>query len=82
MIDNKIIELADKAKNFLEENTIYTSKQVCYGFSEKLIQLTIEECVKVAEQTDLRDATYTNYDIDRIAFAKSRIVENIKNTFK
>lgn len=82
MIDNKIIDLADRAKNFLDENKIYTAKDVCYGFSEKLIELTVLECIKAAEHTDFRDETYTNYDIDRFSFTKSKIVENIKNAFK
>ena len=54
MISDKTVELTDKAKSYLEENQIYTSKQVCYGYSQKLIDLVVEECGLAAESAKRR----------------------------
>jgi flagellin-specific chaperone FliS len=81
MITDKTIELADKAKNYFEENKIYTSKQVCYGYSEKLIELVVEECIEAIKRTDLRSITHTNFDQDRNAFAINKVVETVKTNF-
>lgn len=81
MISDKTVELTDKAKNCLEENKIYTSKQVCYGYSEKLIELVVEECIEAIKRTDLRSITYTNFDQDRNAFAINKVVETVKTNF-
>jgi hypothetical protein len=78
MINKKTIELSDKAKNYLEENTIYTCKDVCYGYSQKLIELVIQECVEAAQNTDFRSITYTSFDKDRISYCKEEIVKNIR----
>ena len=81
MISDKTVELADKAKEYLEENQIYTSKQVCYGYSQKLIDLVVEECLEAIKRTDLRSITHTNFDQDRNAFAISKVVETVKANF-
>ena len=81
MISDKTVELTDKAKSYLEENQIYNSKQVCYGYSQKLIDLVVEECIEVIKRTDLRAITYTNFDQDRTAFAISKVVETVKANF-
>lgn len=74
MINKKTIELSDKAKNYTE----YTYKEVCYGYSQKLIELVIQECVESAQNTDFRSITYTTFDHDRVAYCKDEIVKNIK----
>ena len=81
MISDKTVELTDKAKSYLEENQIYTSKQVCYGYSQKLIDLVVEECLEAIKRTDLRDITYTNFDQDRTAFTISKVVDTVKANF-
>lgn len=81
MISDKTVELTDKAKSYLEENQIYTSKQVCYGYSQKLIDLVVEECLEAIKRTDLRSITYTNFDQDRTTFAISKVVETVKANF-
>ena len=78
MINEKTVELSDKAKNYLKENTIYNCKEVCYGYSQKLIELVVQECVEAAQNTDFRSITYTTFDHDRISFCKEEIVKNIK----
>lgn len=81
MISDKTVELTDKAKSYLEENQIYTSKQVCYGYSQKLIDLVVEECLEAIKRTDLRSITYTNFDQDRTASTISKVVETVKANF-
>ena len=81
MISDKTVELTDKAKSYLEENQIYTSKQVCYGYSQKLIDLVVEGCLEAIKRTDLRAITYTNFDQDRTAFTISKVVETVKANF-
>lgn len=82
MIREKTIELSDKAKNYLEANNIYTSKEVCYGYSQKLIDLVVEECISAVENTDLRDITYTTFDKDRVAYCRSQIMKNVKKVME
>ena len=81
MISDKTIELADKAKSYLEENQIYTSKQVCYGYSQKLIDLVVEECLEAIKRTDLRHLTYTSFDVDRTKSTVDKVVETVKANF-
>jgi uncharacterized membrane-anchored protein len=81
MITDKTVELADKAKNYLEENQIYTSKQVCYGYSEKLIELVVEECIEAIKRTDLRPVTYTNFDKDRSEYTIDKIIKSVQSNF-
>jgi hydroxylamine reductase (hybrid-cluster protein) len=81
MITDKTIELADKAKNCLEENKIYTSKQVCYGYSEKLIELVVEECIEAIKRTDLRQVTYTNFDKDRLEYTINTVIKSVQSNF-
>ena len=81
MISDKTVELADKAKSYLEENKIYTSKQVCYGYSEKLIALVVEECIDAIKRTDLRSITHTNFDQDRTSFTISKVIDTVKANF-
>ena len=81
MISDKTVELTDKAKSYLEENQIYNSKQVCYGYSQKLIDLVVEECLEAIKRTVLRAITYTKFDQDRTAFAISKVIETVKANF-
>ena len=81
MISDKTIELADKAKSYLEENQIYTSKQVCYGYSQKLIDLVVEECIETIKRTDLRHLTYTSFDVDRTKSTVDKVIETVKANF-
>ena len=81
MITDKTIELADKAKNYLEENEIYTSKQVCYGYSQKLIDLVVEECIKAIKGTDLSALTYTSFDKDRTESTIDKVVKSVQSNF-
>ena len=81
MISDKTIELADKAKNYLEANEIYTSKQVCYGYSQKLIELVVEECVEAIKRTDLSALTYTTFDKDRTESTIDRVVKSVNSNF-
>lgn len=78
MINEKTVELSDKAKKYLEENTAYTCKEVCYGYSQKLIDLVVQECIEAAQNTDFRNITYTTFDRDRVAYCKEEIVKSIK----
>jgi flagellin-specific chaperone FliS len=76
MISDKTVELTDKAKNYFEENKIYTSKQVCYGYSEKLIELVVEECIEVvsgAKRSD-RDRPMLKRALDICKAQKKRLV--------
>lgn len=77
MITNKTKELADKAKDYLKENEIYTSTEVCYGYAQKLIELTVQECIEAIRSTDLRNVTYTTFDRDRMSYCKSQIEKNV-----
>jgi hypothetical protein len=80
MIKEKTIEIAEKAnKDYLKENTIYTSKEVKYGYTQKVIELTLKEAVSAVERADLRDRAYTTYDKDNLEFCRSQIKKEIES---
>jgi uncharacterized membrane-anchored protein len=81
MISDKTVELTDKAKNYFEENKIHTSKQVCYGYSEKLIELVVEECIEAIKRTDLKSVTYTNFDKDRLEYTINTVIKSVQSNF-
>jgi len=79
MITEKIIEISEKANvDFLKENTIYTSKDVEYGYTQRVIELTLEEALKAVDRADLRDKTYTTYDKDNMNFCKEQVKKAIR----
>ena len=77
MITDKTKELADKAKDYLKENQVYSSTEVCYGYAQKLIELTVQDCIKAIRSTDLRNVTYTTFDLDKMSYCKSQIEKNV-----
>jgi hypothetical protein len=80
MISEKTIEIAEKANvDYLKENTVYTSKEVEYGFAQRVIELTLREALKAVDEADLRDRTYTTYDKDMMGFCKSQVKNKIHN---
>jgi hypothetical protein len=80
MIKEKTIEIAEKAnKDYLKENEIYTAKEVKYGYTQKVIELTLKEVEKAIEKADLRDKTYTTYDRDNMKFCKDQIKKEIES---
>ena len=52
MIREKTIEIHNRAKDYLEQNSIYTSKEVCYGYTQKIIDLIIGECIEATKSAD------------------------------
>lgn len=79
MIKNKTIEIAEKAnKDYLKENEIYTSNEVKYGYTQKVIELTLSEALDAVDRTDLREKTYTTYDKDNLDFCKSQVKKEIQ----
>ena len=79
MIKTKTIEIFESAsRDYLKENTIYTSEQMKYGYTQKVIELTLEEALKAVERADLREKTYTRYDKDNLEFCKSQIKKEIE----
>jgi hypothetical protein len=71
MITDKTKYLADKA------NESCSSTKVCYDYAQKLIELTIQECVEAIRSTDLRNVTYTTFDLDKMSYCKSQIEKNV-----
>jgi hypothetical protein len=79
MISEKTIEIAEKANvDYLRENRVYTSKEVEYGFAQRVIELTLREAEKAVDEADLRDRTYTTYDKDMMDFCKSQVKKKIQ----
>ena len=76
MITDKTKYLADKA------NESYTSAKVCYGYAQKLIELTVQECIEAVRSTDLRSITYTTFEKDRMDYCKSEIEKNVLKELK
>ena len=80
MIREKTIEIAEKAaEGYLEENTIYTSKEVQYGFTQRIIELTLKEALDAVDRADLRQMTYTTYDRDMLGFCKAQVKKEINS---
>jgi hypothetical protein len=79
MIKTKTIEIFESAnRDYPKENTIYTSKEVKYVYTQKVIELTLKEAVSVVERADLRDRAYTTYDKDNLEFCRSQIKKEIQ----
>lgn len=79
MISGKTIEIAEKANvDYLKENTIYTSKEVEYGYTQKVIELTLMEALNAVERADLRDRTYTTYDKENLEFCRKKVKKEIQ----
>ena len=80
MIREKTIEIAEKANvDYLKENTIYTSKEVEYGFTQRVIELALREALEAVDRADLRDKTYTTYDRDMMNFCRTQVKKEIHN---
>lgn len=78
MITEKTIEIAEKANiDYLKENTIYTSKEVEYGFTQRVIELTLKEALKAVDMADLRSMSYTTYDRDMLEFCRGQVKKEI-----
>jgi hypothetical protein len=78
MIPEKTIELAEKANaEYLNGNRIYTSKEIQYGFVQRVIELTLKEALDAVDRADLRDMAYTTYDSDMLDFCKSQVKKEI-----
>jgi hypothetical protein len=79
MISEKTIEIAEKANvDYLKENTIYTSKEVEYGYAQRVIAITLKEALEAIDRADLRENTYTTYDKDRFEFLKEQVKKEIQ----
>lgn len=78
MISEKTIEIADRANvDYLKENTIYTSKEVEYGYIQKVIELTLIEALKAVDRADLRQKTFTTYDNGMLEFCKDQVKKEL-----
>ena len=80
MITEKTIEIAKKAaEGYLEENKVYTSKEVEYGFAQRVIELALREALEAVDRADLRQMTYTTYDRDMLGFCKAQVKKEINS---
>ena len=80
MISEKTIEIFESAnREYPKENRIYTSEEMKYGYTQKVIELTLMKALEAVERADLRDKTYTTYDKDNLEFCKSQIKKEIES---
>jgi hypothetical protein len=80
MISEKTIEIFESAnREYPKENTIYTSEQMKYGYTQRVIELALKEAVSAVERTDLREKTYTRYDRDNLEFCRSQVKKEIES---
>jgi hypothetical protein len=80
MITEKTIEIAKKAaEGYLEENRVYTSKEVQYGFAQRVIELALREALEAVDRADLKKMTYTTYDRDMLGFCKAQVKKEINS---
>lgn len=86
MITQKVIDIAEKANvDYLKENTIYTSKEVEYGFTQRVIELALIEAVEAVERADLREKSYTTYDKAMLEYCRMKVkkeIQELLSTFK
>ena len=80
MISKKTIEIFESAnRDYPKENTIYTPEQMKYGYTQKVIELTLMKALEAVERADLRGKTYTTYDKGNIEFCRSQIKKEIES---
>jgi len=78
MIREKTIQIAEQANvDYLKENTIYTSKEVEYGYTQRVIELTLKEALDAVDRADLRQKTFTTYDKDMLDFCRKQVKKEI-----
>jgi len=79
MINEKIIEIAESAKvDYLKENTTYTSTEVKYGYTQRVIELALAEALEAVDKADLRDKCYTTYDKGMLDFCRAQVKKEIQ----
>ena len=79
MITEKTIEIAEKAKiDYLKENTAHDASEVKYGYTQRVIELALEEALEAVDKTNLTKKTYTTYDKDMLDFCKSQVKKEIQ----
>jgi len=81
MISNSVVQIADKAKDYLEENKIYSSKSVCYGYSQKLVQLVIEDCIREITELSFKDRILFPIDKNLFLYFKQETVRKLKSMY-
>lgn len=73
MITDKVRDLADRAG---------VEKNICYGYAEKLVELVLDDVLKLIEHTNLTERTFTTFDRDMATFCRMKIMENIINEYR
>jgi hypothetical protein len=48
---------------------------------EKFAELIIEDVLKLVDETNLTEKTYTTYDVSNLEFCKKKVKENIINGY-
>ena len=78
MIKEKTIEIAEKANvDYLRENTIYTSKEVEYGYTQRVIELTLKEALDAVTRANLNEKAYTTHDKNMLDFCREQVKKEI-----
>lgn len=77
MISEKTIEIANRAKDCLKENVIYTSEEVEYGYTQKVIEFILNEVEEAVEKVDLKNRTFTTYDKSMMDFCREQVKKEI-----
>ena len=78
MISEKTIGIANRARDYLKENVIYTSEEVEYGYTQKVIEIALEEAIEAVNRVNLKDRTFTTYDESMMNFCRERVKKEIE----
>jgi hypothetical protein len=78
MISEKTIGIANRARDYLKENVIYTSEEVEYGYTQKVIEIALEEAIEAVNRANLKDRTFTTYDESMMNFCRERVKKEIE----
>lgn len=74
MISKKVIEIYESINaEFPKENTAYQYDEIKYGFTQRVIELTLKEALGAVDSADLRSKTFTTYDKDNLDFCKKKV---------
>lgn len=77
-INQKVIDIFDKINaEFPKENHAYDADSIRYGFTQRVMEHTLNDVLNAVDSVDLREKTFTTYDRSNLEFCKQKVKKEI-----
>lgn len=78
MITQKVIDVAEHANvTYLKERQIYTADEVNYGYTQRVMQVTLDEAIEAVDRANLSEKSHTTYDEQLLEFCREQVKKEI-----